>query len=386
MKRYLFVVNELGFIYSHFWELARSIQNAGWEVAVAGVVSSSPKRAVEHDIMCFPIRTVLGISDPFSELRTLIELRRAVRSFRPDLIHAISLKNVLLSSFLTKTEKVPSLLCAITGLGTMFIDDKLAFRLLRPLVLKGMAFGQNHNNSVMAFENRDDQEYFVRKRVVPSQRSFLIPGSGVSPELFTSAEQRYGIPQILCVARMIRSKGILELTAAAAALRVEGVRFDLILVGDVDPSNQTSLTIEELSQMQTHEVLSWLGKRSDIPALLKSASIFCLPSYREGMSRALVEAAAAGLPIVTTDVPGCREVVVDGVNGYLVPPRDSQSLAIALGRLVRSRELRIRMGYASRERFLERFTTAHALRAFQNCYTALGVPLDIKIAAKAQPE
>jgi len=185
---------------------------------------------------------------------------------------------------------------------------------------------------------------------------------------------------------MIRSKGILELTAAAAALRVEGVRFDLILVGDVDPSNQTSLTIEELSQMQTHEVLSWLGKRSDIPALLKSASIFCLPSYREGMSRALVEAAAAGLPIVTTDVPGCREVVVDGVNGYLVPPRDSQSLAIALGRLVRSRELRIRMGYASRERFLERFTTAHALRAFQNCYTALGVPLDIKIAAKAQPE
>jgi len=305
-----------------------------------------------------------------------MELRHIVRSFRPDLIHAVSLKNVLLSGILARTERVPALLGAVTGLGTMFVENSLVFRLLKPIVLQGIRFGQNHENAVLALENPDDREYFLRKKVVSAQRAFLIPGAGVDPNLLTPASQSKSLPQILCVTRMIRNKGILELTDAATQLRAKGIEFELTLVGDVDPGNPTSLTEEQLGRIQTTGVANWLGKRSDIPDLLESASIFCLPSYyREGMPRALIEAAAAGLPIVTTDIPGCREIVENGVNGFLVPPRDVQGLTEALGRLICSRELRIKMGAASRLRFQGRFTTSHDLEAFNRCYAALNIPL-----------
>lgn len=374
--KYLFVINELGFIYSHFWALARAIQKAGWEVIIASAAVSGPERASQAGMKFYRIQPTFGIGNPVSELRSFLELRSAIRAIRPDVIHTVSLKNVLLGGILARTEHVPALLSAVTGLGTMFVEDRALYRFLRPSILYGLRHVHRSERSVMAFENPDDQQYFVDEDVIPPNRSFLIPGAGLNPYAVTPCPRPDGVPVILYVGRMIRSKGVLELINAAKLMRREGLHFELQLVGDVDPRNPTSLSADDLQRIQDEGVTRWLGQRSDVLSLLKSTDIFCSPTfYREGMPRSLIEAAAAGLPIVTTDVPGCREVVAEGINGFLVPPRDPHALAEALGRLVQSRELRERMGRASRTRFEENFTITHVLKAFNRCYAALDVPL-----------
>ena len=379
--RYLIVINEIGFVYSHFWALATAIQDAGWEVVIASAAVSDPERALQAGMKFYRLQPTFGIGNPLSELRSLLELRRAIRAIRPDIIHAVSLKNVLLGGVLARTERVPTLLSAITGLGTMFVEDRALYRYLKPVVLYGLRHVHRHKNSVMAFENRDDRHFFIDKSVVQGNRAFHIPGAGLDPDAIIPGLRQQEDPVILCVTRMIRSKGILELIEAARLLRAQGLRFQLRVVGDVDPRNPTSLTSEELHRIQSERVVEWLGRRSDVASLLGTANIFCLPSYREGMPRSLIEASAAGLPIVTTNVPGCREGVEDGINGFLVPPRDVSALAEKLGRLIQSSELRERMGRASRTRFEENFTTAHVLGAFNRCYAALNIPLVLGAAA-----
>jgi glycosyltransferase involved in cell wall biosynthesis len=381
-RRYLFVINELGFIYSHFWHLALAIQEAGWEVVIASAAVSDPERALQAGMKFYRIQPTFGIGNPLSELRSGLELRRAIRAIRPDIIHTVSLKNVLLGGVLARTERVPALLSAVTGLGTMFVEDRALYRFLKPAVFFGLRHVHRRKRSVMAFENPDDQQYFVDEDVIPPNRSFLIPGAGLDPDAITPGPKRDWAPVIVCVGRMIRSKGILELIEAAKLMRGQGLRFELHLAGDIDPRNPTSLSADDLQKIQKEGIAHWLGRRSDVPSLLRSANIFCSPTYyREGMPRSLIEASAAGLPIVTSDVPGCREVVANEVNGFLVPPRDISALAEKLGQLIQSNELRERMGRASRARFEENFTTAHVLGAFNRCYATLDIPLVLGVAA-----
>jgi glycosyltransferase involved in cell wall biosynthesis len=177
---------------------------------------------------------------------------------------------------------------------------------------------------------------------------------------------------------MIRYKGILQLIEAARILHREGLRFELLFAGDIDESNPASLTRKELRSAEAEGVVKWLGYRTDVPELLNKSDIFCLPSYyREGLPRALVEACAAGCAIVTTDMPGCREVVVEGVNGRLVPPRDVVALADVLRALLCDPEACRRMGIESRRRFEEHFTMTSVLTAFNQCYAALDIPLRV---------
>jgi len=177
---------------------------------------------------------------------------------------------------------------------------------------------------------------------------------------------------------MIRNKGILNLIDAAQILHREGVRFELLLVGDIDVNNPTSLSREELRTAEENSIVKWLGYRIDIPHLIANSDIFCLPSYyREGLPRALVEASAAGCSIVTTDIPGCREVVVNGVNGILVPPRDTILLAGALRCLLKDAMTCKQMGMESRKRFEQLFTTASVFAAFNRCYNALDISLQV---------
>jgi glycosyltransferase involved in cell wall biosynthesis len=377
-KRYLMVMNELGFVYSHFWTLARGVQAAGWEVFIASGAVANPQRAVDAGMKFLRLNPSFGIGHPLEEIRSFLELRKAIRSTRPDVLHLISLKNCLLGGVLARAEGVPGLLCAITGLGSLFVEDRMLYRVLRPAVLMVLRFVASHENSVLAFENPDDQRYFVERQIVPLERTRLIPGAGVAVDWIVPAPRPQGIPIILCVSRMIRNKGILELVEAAKLLRERGLEFELYLVGDVDERNPTSLTCEELRAVEAKGNVRWLGLRSDVPDLLKSASIFCLPTYyREGLPRALVEAAAAGRAIVTTDVPGCREVVVNGVNGYLVPPRDVSALAEALSTLLGDPKRCEWMGREARRRFETCFTHRSVLDAFNTCYAALNAGVTV---------
>lgn len=381
--RYLIVANEIGFIYRHFWELSLAIRRQEWELFVACAAEHwSPKQLNDAGINFIRIKPTFGIGKPWAEAASILELRKVIRSVRPDILHLISLKNILLGGVLGRTERVPAVLCAQTGLGTLFAEDKFAYRCLRPAVLETMRFVLGHENAVLALENSDDRAFFIDKRVVNPQRSAIIPGAGVPPDEVCPGGDKGELPIILCISRMIRSKGILQLAEAARILREKGYSFEVHLVGGTDPRNPTSLTPDEIQRIQEDPSVKWHGVRSDPDAFLRKASIFCSPTYgREGIPRSLIEAAAAGLPIVTTDVPGCREIVRDRVTGFLVPPREIGALADALARLLESDQLRQRMGTAGRQYFEERFTTTAVLGAFSHCYSLLAMPLSLKLPA-----
>lgn len=377
-RRYLMVMNELGFVYSHFWDLALGIQAAGWKVTIASAAVADPQRALDAGLKFIRLKPTFGIGHPIEELRSLLELRRAIRSTQPDVLHLISLKNCLLGGVLARTQRVPAVLCAITGLGTLFVEDRALYRMLRPAVMSVLRHVFAHTNSVLALENHDDEQFFVERNVVPAERTRVIPGAGVAADAIRPMVRVGGAPIILCISRMIRNKGILDLVEAAKLMGRRGLEFEVHLVGDTDARNPTSLTREELRASEANGFVKWLGPRSDVPELLGNASVFCAPTYyREGLPRVLIEAAAAGRPIVATDVPGCREVVVDGVNGYLVPPRDVSALAEALASLLQDPRTCERMGREARLRFEKCFTHRSVFDAFNGCYTTLKAALTI---------
>lgn len=375
---YLMVINDIAFVYSHFWRLVESVQNSGFDVTIAARQSASPQRALDAGMKFIPLNLQVGLGSPWAEIRSLIELRGAIDDCSPDVLHLVSLKNVLLGGFLSRNRKQTSVLGAVTGLGSMFVEDKLLYSVLRPMVMTGLRKVFANPRSVMALENADDREFFVENNVVQRDRTFLIPGAGLDLTAILPTQHQQGVTKIICVCRMIRNKGIPQLIEASRILKREGLNFEVLLVGDADANNPTSMTPEELHAAEKENLVRWLGRRSDVAELLKEANIFCLATYyREGLPRSLVEASAAGRAIVTTDVPGCREVVVDGVNGLLVPPRDSVGLANALRKLILDPELCRKMGSEARLRFEQRFTQDRVLAAFSKCYEALEIPLEV---------
>lgn len=377
-RRYLMVMNELGFVYSHFWDLALGIQAGGWEVIIASAGVAEPRRALDAGLKFIRLKPTFGIGHPVAEAKSFFELRRVIRATRPDVLHLISLKNCLLGGVLARMERVPAVLCAVTGLGTLFVEDRTLYRMLRPAVMRALRYAFAHKNSVLAVENHDDQQFFVGGKMVSADRTRVIPGTGVAPDAFTPVTRPPGIPVILCVTRMIKSKGISYLIEAAKLLGERGLEFEVHLVGDIDERNPTSMTREELRAAEANGFVKWLGARYDLAELFGSASVFCLPTYyREGIPRVLIQAAAAGCAIVTTDVPGCREVVVNGLNGCLVPPRDAAALAEALASLIQDPQTCERMGREARLRFEKCFTRRSTFDAFNSCYAALNAGVTI---------
>ncbi len=374
--RYLMVIKNLRFLYSHFLPMAEAVQRAGWEVWIAGEANENPQRILDAGMKYIELEEMVGHGHFVSTVRSLRGIYSTLQDVKPQLVHFVYLKNVLTGSILARMSGTPAVLGAVTGLGSLFAQDRLTYRLLRRGVLRGLRWGFQHPNAVLAFENVDDRDYFVSHHVIPESRTVIIPGAGVGVDEIRPVPEPPGTPVIFCAARMIRDKGILELAEAARLLRRRGFQFELWLAGGSDTGNPSAIASQELVDIETEGTAKWLGHRSDISKLLGAVSIFCLPTYyREGLPRVLVEASAAGLPIVTTDVPGCREVVTPGRNGLLVPPRNVTALADALQSILEDHKKRGEMRIASREIFEEKFTSVAVRASLNQCYSKLSLPL-----------
>ncbi|MGA7521622.1 MAG: glycosyltransferase family 4 protein [Acidobacteriaceae bacterium] len=377
--KYLLVIKNTRFLYSHFWPLAVEIQKAGWQVWIAAERDLDPQRMVDAGMKFVELKKQGGHWSVFGAARSAASVYGVLREVRPDVAHFIYLRNVMVGSVLARLSRTPAILGAITGMGLLFAQDRLAYRMARSLVLLFLRVGYRHPNAVLAVENSDDREYFVSNRVVRRERTVLIPGAGVElEEIQAGPERAASKPVILCAARMIREKGILDLVAASQIVRGRGIDFEVWLAGDPDVGNPSAISAEELRGLETDGNVRWLGHRDDVASLMGQAAVFCLPSYyREGLPRVLVEACAAGLPIVTTDVPGCREVVKNGGNGLLVKPRDVAGLAEALEKVLADTVLRKNMRIASRKIFEENFTASAVRAAFDRCYAMLSLPIRV---------
>jgi len=260
---------------------------------------------------------------------------------------------------------------APVGMGYAFSSSDAKARLLRPLITLAYRLLLNPKGSRVIFENVHDLNAFVRSGVARQEDTVLIRGAGIDLKVFQPHTEPAGVPVVMLIARMLRDKGVMEFLGAAELLHASGVDARFVLVGDPDPGNPASISAEILRSWDGRCGVECWGWRDDIAAVLRQAHVVCLPSYREGLPKSLLEAAACGLPIVTTDAVGCRDVVEDGINGYLVPVKESASLAAALEKLIVSPGLRRTMGQRGRMRAENEFASERVIAETLAVYAQL---------------
>lgn len=352
--RILLVGNMDRYFLSHRLPIAQAAQSAGAEVVVATADTGRAEVIRRKGLTFVSLPMSRSSTSIIRELRTFWSLVLLFRQVRPDLIHNVTIKPVLYGSFVARMLGSPAVVNAITGLGYVFTQSRRA-KFMRALIKMFYKFALHHPRSRTIFQNPDDFKEFVSQGLVRREQAVLIRGSGVDCSLFEPAPEPVGEPVVMLPSRMLWDKGVREFVDMACVLKGEGIPARFVLVGDSDSGNPTAVPVSQLETWAREGVVEWWGHREDMPAVLKAASVVVLPSYREGLPKVLLEAAASGRPIVATDVPGCREIVRPHVNGLLVPCRDVPALAQAVKLLLESPELRARFGEAGRRIALAEF-------------------------------
>ncbi len=333
-KRLLFIVNEGAFLLSHRLSLAQAAQREGMDIYVACPHDASVSRLEALGFRHVHLSLSRWSSNPLKEIRTAFAILSVLRSVRPDLLHNVTIKPVIYGSLISRLSSTRAVVNSVSGLGYVFLSSGIIARLRLRIVMTLYCASLHRTGTFVIFQNQADRELFLKSRVIRKEQSVLIQGSGVNEEEFPPLNLPLAGPfTVLLVARLLREKGLAEFLDAADIILREHPEMKFIVAGDYPMGNPGAISREDFLRLKQHPAVRWVGFVDNIHSLLASCHAFCLPSYREGLSRALIEAAASGRPIVTTEVPGCRELVQDGVNGYLVPPMDPQGLAHALLRL-----------------------------------------------------
>jgi glycosyltransferase involved in cell wall biosynthesis len=353
--RLLIVLQDLPFFMSHRLIVAQAARAHGLDVHVAAPPDSRHEPALlAAGITFHPLRIARGWQNPLRELTVLARLWHLMRQLRPDVVHLVSIKPVTYGGLAARLAGVPGVVAAITGLGLPFSGTSLAVRLLRPVIKMLYAVAFRHPNLKVILQNHDDRAVFAR--MMRPDDAVMIKGCGVDLNEFRPCtERRDGPPVVIFSGRLLAEKGLVEFAEAARLLKTEGIAARFVVVGRHDDQNPTGISPGRMAQWVDAGILEYPGFSTDMGVTLRQADIACLPSYGEGMPRCLMEAAATGLPMVTTLAPGCREVVIPGQTGLLVPTRDAPALAQALRTLILDNALRQRMGAAARQQAIAEY-------------------------------
>ena len=352
--RLLYVVSEDWYFLSHRLPMARAARAAGFDVHVATRVSGGAPAIAAEGFTVHDIPFARGTLSPLHSLRTIAAIRRVYRSVAPAIVHHVALQSAVLGSLAALGHPAVAV-NALTGFGYTFTSGSMKARLLRGAIERLLRLLLNRRNAVALVQNPDDRE-MLRSIGVADGRIVLIPGSGVDIGSLKPMPEPDGPVTIAFVGRLLDDKGIRTLIEAHRLLRQGGSNVELLIAGTPDPANPASVTEQEASGWNSEAGVTWLGQVSDIAGLWARAHIAVLPSHREGLPKSLLEAAACGRPMIATDVPGCREVVIADRTGLLVPVGDARALAKAIARLAETPALRARYGTAARELAVSTFS------------------------------
>jgi glycosyltransferase involved in cell wall biosynthesis len=349
--------------------LIRALKAEGYEpVVLAPIDPAAEERMRELDVERWVVRMDRSGLNPLAELRLLGEYRRLLPRLRPAAFLGFTIKPNIYGCLAAAGLGIPAI-ANVSGLGTVFIRRGPLLALVTRLYRFGLK-----RAAVVFFQNPDDRALFIGRRMVRPQQARLLPGSGIDLDRFEPAPQPEGALTFVLIGRLLGDKGVREYVEAARMLRGElrDVRFQLL--GPVDEGNRTSISRDELDRWAGEGLVEYLGEADDVRPAIAAAHAVVLPSYREGLPRSLLEAAAMARPLVATDVPGCRDVVADGVNGFLCQVRDAASLADAMRRLAAlPAEQRRAMGSASRRKVEEQFSETLVIRAYLDALGEFGV-------------
>jgi glycosyltransferase involved in cell wall biosynthesis len=367
--RLLYVVSEDWYFLSHRLPMARAARDSGYEVHVATRVVDGAKAIEAEGFRLHAIPFARGRIGPLAALGTIAALRRIHRDVRPVLAHHVALQAAVLGSLAAIGHRT-TCVNALTGFGFTFISENIKARLLKPLIVFLLRFLCMRGKNVALVQNPDDRDALLSLGITADHIA-LIPGSGVDVERLQPLSEPSGTPTVAFVGRLLEDKGIHPLVAAIRLLQDGGIAVNLLIAGDMDPANPSSVKAFELDEWTKSPGITWAGHVNDIAAIWAQSHIAALPSRREGLPKALLEAAACGRPMVATDVPGCREVVIEEKTGLLVPSDDSIALARAIEKLATSASLRARYGAAARTLAVENFSATAIGRQTVQLYDRL---------------
>lgn len=349
----LFFITEDWFVCSHWLPLIEGARGAGFEVVVVTRTNKNTEKIIQSGAKVIPLEISRRGLNVFYEFKSVLQLMRIYHKEQPDIVHHIAMKPMLYGSLVSHLIRIPHIVNWVAGMGWLFISTTWRAKMLQIVMRK--VLGLLLRGTEVIVENKDDQAV-INHIGIADQHLHLIRGAGVDTLLYAPSPEPKETPLVVLPARMLWDKGVGEFVEAATQLKKRGVSARFVLVGEPDEDNPTSVPEPQLASWQKDGVVEWWGRCEDMPHVLAQSHIVCLPSYREGLPKSLLEAASCGRPIVTTDVPGCREIVRDGDNGLLVEMRNSVALADVLAKLLADPELRQYMGRRGRKLVLNEFS------------------------------
>ena len=361
MKKLFILVNVDWFFLSHRKDIALAAQQAGWDVTIVTADTGKLKdiEAIGLKTINLPMsRSGMNIKE---ELDTLCFLYNLYKREKPDVVHHVGMKTILWGTLAARFARVNGVVNAISGLGGFFAEDNTSIMSkIVPMVLR---FSHDRKNLLCIFQNFEDKGLYVKNKIIKEGQARYIKGSGVDLKEFCYThepvvnENSENKLRVILTARMIVEKGIFILTEAAEKLRPKyGDKVEFLLVGGID-DHPGAITKEQLDAVCDGKYIQWLGYRTDVKELLQSSHIVAFPSYyMEGLPKSLIEADAIGRPVITCNSVGCKETVIDGYNGYLIPTKDVDALVEKLDILLGDAKLRQEMGKNSRKYAEENFS------------------------------
>lgn len=370
---FLMILNDLGWFWSHRLPLARAIKAGGWNLHLATAGATADPKLQEMDITPHDLPRHGHSLNPLSHLMIVWEIALIIRSIRPNLIHAITLRYAFYGGLAARMTRTYGIVFTIAGLGTLFTHNDLRSRVIRGLMLPVLRFAFARDDARIIFQNPDDRRAFLNLNIVREDQTSVVRGSGVDMGEFPFVPEPDDVPlRVLFPSRLLREKGIHDFVAAARMIKSRQIPARFQVAGDIYPGNPHSVSMDEIKAWEAEGVIEYLGIRRDMPKVMAETALVVLPSYYgEGVPKALLEAAATGRAIITCDMPGCREAVIHEKNGLLVPPRNPEALAKAIEGLLVNPKRRRALGMAGRAHVESDFTAEIVTQKTLSVYDGL---------------
>lgn len=374
MKKLIFVINVDWFFVSHRLPIALKAQENGYDVHLACAFSDKRAFIEEYGITCHNIEFSRSGSSLKSELGAIAAIRNVLTEVAPDVVHAVTIKPVIYTGLVLQSMvRPPAFVAAISGLGYVFTASTLRAKFTKSLVSLMYKFALRSKRKVVIFQNTSDEKILSDIVSLPPRDRTLIKGSGADLSVYNYQSEPIAKRKIVSMAcRLLKEKGVYQFVDAARVIKKRMPDAEFWLIGSIDPENPNSVSKDEVDAWVNEGIIKALGHREDIPVLFSQSHIVTMPSfYGEGVPKVLIEAAACGRPIVTTENPGCRDAIIDKSTGLLVPVRNSDALARALLELLKDDETRINMGIKAREFAVKEFDVNNVVARHLEIYESL---------------
>ena len=364
MKKVIYIIEtDSKYFINNRIELAKTLLTFGYKVYVSTFSYSI------HDIRRIEDENLVFIKQLDSKTNTVTYVLNSINRLNPDLVHIFTISAIAKVGMIAILMKKTKFIYSLTGLGFSFISNSAKARIIRLSLHVIFPLLTIRSNTKFIVQNNEDYSLISSRFLFGDKYLRLVIGSGVDIDKFTPTQRGNTTPNVLFAARLLIDKGIHELLKAIDELKRNRIKANFIIVGEIDENNPSSISKDDFVLLiLNNKNIEYKGYINNMSQFLKDIDLVCLPSYREGLSKFLLESAASGLPIVTTDVPGCREIVDQGYNGFIVKPRDSSELTKKLTDLINNKDLRIQMGINSRNKVIKEFSLKKIIDQFLEIY------------------